>query len=288
VYSITIDHNDQEIKLKKLIQALVLSFAVLSTSVVVAEPTVKEIYQTAQTDSAKALTMIAEVIKNRPNSARAYYIQSELLLQSGKKVEAKAAFLKSQSLDPALSFARPESVERLRTALGIKKSGNVFGMDRDHVILWACGGLLVLLLLMFMARRKPRTPEYSPSYNLQNRPITPYTSSANVAPAGTDPTSSAAATPGSAQAPGAAQAPARSGMMGSLAQGAAMGVGVAAGATLVNHLLNGNKANAAPAETPPADPPAPSYVPDSNFGFSDSGGDWGGDSGGSDDSGGEW
>jgi hypothetical protein len=271
--------------MKKLIQALVLSFAVLSTSVVVAEPTVKEIYQTAQTDSAKALTMINQVIKNRPNSARAYYIQSELLLQSGKKVEAKAAFLKSQSLDPALSFARPESVERLRTALGIKKSGNVFGMDRDHVILWACGGLLVLLLLMFMARRKPRTPEYSPSYNLQNRPITPYTSSANVAPAGTDPTSSAAATPG---APGAAQAPARSGMMGSLAQGAAMGVGVAAGATLVNHLLNGNKASAAPAEPTSAAAPAPSYTPDSNFGFSDSGSDWGSDSGGSDDSGGEW
>jgi hypothetical protein len=273
--------------MKKLIQALVLSFAVLSTSVVVAEPTVKEIYQTAQTDRAQALNMIAEVIKNRPNSARAHYIQSELLLQSGKKVEAKAAFLKSQSLDPALSFARPESVERLRTALGIKKSGNVF-MDTDSMILWACGGLLVLLLLMFMFRRKPSTPEYSPSYNLQNRPITPYTSNANVAPAETAQTQTTTATPGNAQTAGTTQAPAaRSGMMGSLAQGAAMGVGVAAGATLVNHLLNGNKANAAPAETPPTEPPAPSYVPDSNFGVSDSG-DWGGDSGGYDDSGDNW
>jgi hypothetical protein len=77
-------------------------------------------------------------------------------------------------------------------------------------------------------------------------------------------------------------------MMGSLAQGAAMGVGVAAGATLANHLLNGNKASASPAEPTAAAAPAPSYTPDSDFGFSDSGGDWGGDSGGSDDSGGEW
>jgi hypothetical protein len=225
------------------------------------------------------------VIKNRPNSARAHYIQSELLLQSGKKVEAKAAFLKSQSLDPAMSFARPESVERLRTALGIKKSGNVF-MDTDSMILWACGGLLVLLLLMFMFRRKPSTPEYSPSYNLQNRPITPYTSNANVAPAETAQTQTTAATPGNAQTAGTAQAPARSGMMGSLAQGAAMGVGVAAGATLVNHLLNGNKANAAPAETSPAQVPA--YTSDQDFGVRDSGGDWGGDSGGYDDSGDNW
>ena len=273
--------------MKKLIQSLVLSFAVLSTSVVVAEPTVKEIYQTAQTDRAQALNMIAEVIKNRPNSARAHYIQSELLLQSGKKVEAKAAFLKSQSLDPALSFARPESVERLRTALGVKKSGNAFGMDTDHVILWACGGLLVLLLLMFMIRRRPSTPEYSPSYNLQNRPITPYTSNANVASSETAQTQSTSATPGNAQTAGTAQAPAaRSGMMGSLAQGAAMGVGVAAGATLVNHLLNGNKASAAPAETSPAQ--VPTYTPDQDFGVRDSGGDWGGDSGGFDDSGDNW
>jgi hypothetical protein len=67
-----------------------------------------------------------------------------------------------------------------------------------------------------------------------------------------------------------------------------MGVGVAAGATLANHLLNGNKASAAPAEPTAAAAPTPSYVPDSNFGFSDSGGDWGGDGGGSGDSGGDW
>ena len=264
--------------MKKLIQALVLSLAVLSAYVAAAEPTVKEIYQTAQTDRAQALNMINEVIKNRPNSARAYYIQSELLLQSGKKVEAKAAFLKSQSLDPALSFARPESVERLRTALGIKKSSNALGIDTDSMILWACGGLFVLLLVMFMVRRRPSQPEYSPSYNLQNRPITPYQAATNTASVPNQPTGAPqAATP-------APQAPAGNGLMGSLAQGAVMGVGVAAGATLANHLLNGNKASAAPAEPTAAAAQAPSYTPDSNFGFSDSGGDWGDDSGGSDDS----
>lgn len=276
--------------MKKLIQVLVLSFAVLSAGVVVAEPTVKEIYQTAQTDRAQALNMINQVIKNRPNSARAYYIQSELLLQMGKKAEAKAAFLKSQSLDPALSFARPESVGRLRGALGFKSDTKTSVLSNPMLL---AGGLLVLAviaLIVFM-RRKPTQPiSYNgasmPTHEQSlNRPITPY-SATQSAP--------------TAQQPGApmpqAQAPAGNGLMGSLAQGAAMGVGVAAGATLANHLLNGNKASAAPVEPTAAAAPTPSYTPDTNFGISDSGGDWGGNSGGdwggdsgsSDDSGGDW
>lgn len=263
--------------MKKLIWALVVSFAVLSTGVAVAEPTVKEIYQTAQVNKQQALTMVNEVIKNRPNSARAHYIRSELLLQLGNRSEAQVAFSRAESLDPGLSFAKPESVERLRTALGVKKSWTGLGGDTDRVILLACGGLLIVLLVIFMLKRRPRTPEYSQSYNLQNRPITPYTPTTNTAPAPNQP-------PGSGPA-SAAPATGGSGLMGSLAQGAAMGVGVAAGATLANHLLNGNKASAAPAEAPAPQPSyVPTYTPDQDFGITDSGSDWGGDSGSGDDS----
>ena len=269
--------------MKKLISALVLSLAAFTT-VVVAQPTVKEIYQTAQTDKQQALSMINEVIRSHPNSARAYYIQSELLLQSGKKAEARASFVKSQQLDPNLSFAKPESVERLRTALGVKKPNSTgLNIDNDRLILYGCGILLVILIaIMFMRRKKPSVPDYVSSYNLQPRPITPFNQ---------NPAASSAA-PGTSQTPqpAAQAAPAAGGgMMGSLAQGAAMGVGVAAGATLANHLLNGNKAAATPAQ-PPVDNSS-GYVPDSNFGVTDagsdwgsgsSGGDWGGDSSGGD------
>lgn len=252
--------------MKKLISALVVSLAMFTT-VVVAQPTVKEIYQTAQTDKQRALGMINEVIRLHPNSARAYYIQSELLLQSGKKAEARASFVKSQQLDPSLSFAKPESVTRLRTALGIKQSNSTgLGVNTDQLILWGCGILLVILIaIMFMRRKKPPVPDYVSSYNLQPRPITPFNQNTATQPAAGQPPQTAPAAGGGS-------------LMGSLAQGAAMGVGVAAGATLANHLLNGNKSSASPVDSAPS---VPSYTPDSDFGVMDSGSDWGG--GGSDD-----
>jgi tetratricopeptide (TPR) repeat protein len=147
--------------MKKLIWALVLSFAVLSATGVVAEPTVKEIYQTAQVDKQQALTMVNEVIKNRPNSARAHFIQSELLLQLGKRSEAKNAFLKAQSLDPALSFVKPESVDRLRSALGIKKPQTGLSVDTDKLIMWLCALLLVILIGVLVFKRKKPDPSVS-------------------------------------------------------------------------------------------------------------------------------
>ena len=265
--------------MKKLISALVLSLAAFTT-VVVAQPTVKEIYQTAQTDKQQALNMINEVIRSRPNSARAYYIQSELLLQMGKKSEAKASFLKSQQLDPALSFAKPTSVARLENALGIKKP-LAWQTDTNRYILYGCGILLVIIIaVMLLRRKKQNIPNYMESYNLQNRPITPYQSSQNVASPGT-----AAAGVSAPSAPPVTPAAGGSNLMGSLAQGAVMGAGVAAGATLVNHLLNGNKAAATPTQTPVDNSSASSgYVSDSDFGMGDSGGDWGG----SVDDSGEW
>ena len=257
--------------MKKLISVLVLSLSMFTATVVVAQPTVKEIYQTAQTDKQQALTMINEVIRSHPNSARAYYIQSELLLQSGKKSEARASFLKSQQLDPNFTYAKPESVTRLRDALGIKKSNSTgLSVNNDQLILWGCGIMLVILIaIMFMRRKKPPVPDYVSSYNLQPRPITPFNQNPATQPAA-----------GQSAAPAAGG----SGLMGSLAQGAAMGVGVAAGATLANHLLNGNKSSAAPVDSAPS---VPTYIPDSNFGMRDSGSDWGdssSDSGGDSDS----
>jgi uncharacterized protein len=248
--------------MKKLMQALVLSLAVLSANIVLAEPTVQDIYKTAQVDKQQALTMVNEVIKLRPNSARAHYVQSDLLLQLGKKAEAKTAFLKSQSLDPSMSFAKPESVERLRTALGVKKT-DTLKFDTDKAMLWGGGILLALLIAIMLFKRKKPAQQYPDAFNSHYRPVTP----TPPAPAGA-----------------AASAPASSGsgLMGSLATGAAMGVGVAAGATLANHLLNGNKATAAPVEHQPSY--TPSYAPEQNFGMSDSSSDWGGDSSSSDSS----
>ena len=262
--------------MKKFIQSLVVVASIMIGSSVLAEPTVKEIYQTSQTDRAAALNMINAVIKNRPNSARAHFIKAELLLSMNKKAEAKESFFVAEKLDPTFAYARPETVTKLRTALGVKSKPDLF----DNTSMFIVGGIIVggvIIIWLIVRRRETEYPRYLPSGGL-NKPITPY----NQVPPLSENNSVPPSATGVAGATGTAAAPSRgSGIMGGLATGAAMGAGAVAGAALVNHMMNGNKASAAPAEPTAAAPePAPSYVPDSDFGFSDSGSDWGGDSGG--------
>jgi hypothetical protein len=67
--------------------------------------------------------------------------------------------------------------------------------------------------------------------------------------------------------------------MGSLATGAAVGVGAVAGAALANHLINGNNSSASTKNV------TPEYTSSSDFGVSDSN-SW--DSGSSSDSSSDW
>jgi MYXO-CTERM domain-containing protein len=57
------------------------------------------------------------VLKDHPNSAKAHFVQAELLAAQGKLDGARGALGKAKELAPDFSFARPEAVERLTAKL---------------------------------------------------------------------------------------------------------------------------------------------------------------------------
>ena len=65
--------------LTKSVFNIVFLGAVLCGGVAMAEPTLPEVYQVIESGQlAKADAMMKEVLQNHPNSAKAYYIASEL------------------------------------------------------------------------------------------------------------------------------------------------------------------------------------------------------------------
>lgn len=82
------------------------------------EPTIKQIYDTAQSGQLdKAHQMAQEVLRNHPNSAKAHFVMAELDAAQGKAGEARAQLAQAESLAPGLPFARPEAVQALRARL---------------------------------------------------------------------------------------------------------------------------------------------------------------------------
>lgn len=255
--------------MKTFIHAVVLSTAFLFVSASHGEPTPQEIYQTKQTDRAKALTMVDEVIAKRPNNSKAYFIKSEILLSLGKKSAAKDAFIRAEQLDPTFKYAKAEEVARVRSALGIK-SASSFNNDTMIIV-----GLIIvfgiLAIWLIVRRKQPPVQSYIPT-NYMNRPITPF----NPAPPNNTNNTQSGITP-SQSTPTAG-----SNIMSNIVTGVAVGAGAVAGAALANHLINGSKSSAAPTDSGSE---STQYVPDSNFGVSDG---WGSSDSGSSDSGSDW
>lgn len=78
------------------------------------DPTIQQIYDAANGGKmTEADAMIAKVLKDHPNSAKAHFVQAELLAAQGKLDDARSALAKAKELAPDLSFAKPEAVERL-------------------------------------------------------------------------------------------------------------------------------------------------------------------------------
>ena len=82
------------------------------------EPTVAQIYQAANTGNlARANSMIDEVLKAHPTSAKAHYVKAELAAREGKADVAKQELATAEKIAPALPFAKAESVQALRNQL---------------------------------------------------------------------------------------------------------------------------------------------------------------------------
>ncbi|MBS1188554.1 MAG: tetratricopeptide repeat protein [Rhodocyclaceae bacterium] len=89
--------------MKKIIMALSL---VLASSVALALPAPKDIEAAVKAGQlSQAETMLHEVIKEKPASAKAHYELGQVLAREGKNQEARKELLEAQRLDPSLKFA---------------------------------------------------------------------------------------------------------------------------------------------------------------------------------------
>ena len=249
-----------------------------------AEPNVHQVYEAAKAGKlSEARTMIDEVIKEHPQSAKAHFVNAELLSAQGQITQARSELSLAEKLEPGLPFAKPEAVQKLKENLGLTTNTKVVPTSKAEekssfswmtIIMIGAGiALLVILVRSFSNRNQ--------SYQAPQNPSSPMN-------------------PMGGNAPMPPQAPQGGGLGSSLASGLAtgvgVGVGIAAGEALVNHFVNGNNsassnANHTAATPTPNTTPSPSSEPDfggNDFGINDTSSWDDGVSDSSDSSGDSW
>ena len=217
-------------KMRNVMKMFVTVFAsalLLVSPLAFAEATLPEVSQAIQSGQlAKADAMMKEVLQNHPNSAKAHYIAAELYLREGKIDAARQAYIKAENLAPGLPFAQAQSVQRLQAEL---RAGTVpanansdAGSILSSPLFWILIAILIAGIMFFMRKRQQPVEVYN-------------------APTANGPYPGAPGAPG-AYPPGYPGAPsAGSGLMGSLATGAALGAGMVAGEALASHLMGGGQ-----------------------------------------------
>ena len=199
---------------------------ILVSGSVFAEASIDEVYRTAAGGHlSEAQALMQEVLKAHPDSAKAHFVEAELLVRQNRTDAARAELARATAIDPGLGFAKPQAVEALKTSLGASRESRpiqVASTAAPHgMSLWfwpLAAGLLIAALLWKLGRNRGFSP--APPARI----ATPF-----------------GETPAPAYGPAApAAAPGiGSGLLGSLATGAAIGGGMVAGEMLVHRLLDG-------------------------------------------------
>src|SRR5664279_5570371 len=83
-----------------------------------ADPTLHQVYQASEAGNYReAQSMMDQVLHDHPNSAKAHFVEAELLAKQGKIANAKTELDTSERLAPGLPFSKPEAVQELKTRL---------------------------------------------------------------------------------------------------------------------------------------------------------------------------
>ena len=274
---------------------LSITLLALACSLALALPSPKDISAAVEAgDLARAETLLHEVLKEKPNSAKAHYELGEVLARAKRYDEALAQLNQARAIDPALKFASsPEkftqTLDKVSAAAAAAKAaatGQTLNPAPAHSTVapaasassfptgYVVGGI-ILLVLLFVLIRRSQAPRPTPM------PMGAYPGAPGYGPGG-------------AMAPApyggyGAQPQAGSGIGGAVLGGVA---GLAAGYALSKAMEGGN-ANAGqaqhaaaanegyiPFDTPPApdmgsfDAGAGSGWDAADSGGGDSGGDW--------------
>lgn len=253
--------------MKRLLSTLSL-LAMLGASLpaLATEPTLHQVYQAAEAGRmAEAQQMMKEVLQQHPNSAKAHFVEAELLASEGRLAQAAGELATAEKLAPGLPFAKPESVSALRQRLEHRSTStspaaaqlSAASAGNDSGLPWGMifGGLGLVAFILWASRlmSQRNAPAGSPQPAYGGGYASP------AAPAA--PAYNGNGAPGYGY-PGMAPAPTQSSglgsqMLGGLATGAAVGAGVVAGEALMHHFLDGNSGTAHAAQ--------PTVTPFQNF-----------------------
>jgi hypothetical protein len=273
-----------------------------------AEPTMAEVYATAQAGKLEqAQVMVQQVLVAHPNSAKAYFVQSELYARQGNLPRARESLAQAERIAPGLPFAKAGAVGALRAQLaasasqvapqqGGKPAAHAANAPASAGSGWLLSVLLaggVIVVAYFVFRKKNARPEVVYANGLQG----PQGFGGNsVAP-------NAYGQPGYGQ-PGYGQGgygqqpygqPAGSGLGSKIAGGVATGLAVGAGmvaAQAIAKSFSGEQGQAHGGANQAAQPSPQeggnANMGGDNFGIQD-GGSWDdGGSSGADDGGSDW
>ena len=206
-----------------------------------AEPSLHQIYEAAESGHvAQAQEMMQEVLRAHPNSGKAHYVEAELLGKQHQLSQARTELATAERLSPGLNFADAKSVRELRAELA--QTGQVQTIPAYSqpatasqnsfpwgLIILVVGGIIVFMVVVariFGNRNSPTVIAGGPAYGGNAYGGGGY--------AGPQPMGSYGGPfPG---APGGG-----SGILGSLATGAAVGAGVVAGEALMDRILDGHR-----------------------------------------------
>ncbi len=221
-----------------LFATFTLSIFLSTSSFAADEPSMHEVYLAADAGKfSEAEAMMDKVLQDHPNSAKAHFVKAELKAKQGLLTDAKTELNKAESLQPGLAFVKPETLQHLITQLSANTATVVGTTHVEQNFTSAAkewlpalglfiGLLLIVLLISFLTRRnKPGLPTNYPNNYSSNTPH----------PNGTTPYGNNNMGGNMMNQPMGGQS---SGLMGSLATGAALGAGVAAGEALIHHFLD--------------------------------------------------
>jgi len=224
------------------IALLFLAYCLSAPTFAVEEASLHQVFQAAEAGNFKeAQSMMDNVLKNHPNSAKAHFIEAELLAKQGLNSNASVELSKAEQLEPALTFAKPEALQSLKNRIAgtapstikpaiVHQSAPNMAMPTNWlmpVLLFVGLGVLILFIMALFRRNTQSLPS-------NNHPA--YAPNPNNGPVGNPGMGSAMGQPTAGGGMG-------SGLMGNLATGAALGAGVVAGEALMHHFIDGDHNN---------------------------------------------
>lgn len=278
---------------------MLLASALSAGALAASDASIQQVYQAAAHGQlAEAQQMMAQVLKDHPNSGKAHYVEAELLARQGQMAHARAEFGQAERLAPGLPFAQPAAVSELRAKLagsGTSSSGHnsllapagAYAVNGPAPARVPWGWLIAAVALAGLGFAWWRSRQ--PSVVIAQRPFGGM--GGNLAtPTGYGPTGPY---PGYGTGMGGGVFGGSGGgmgsqMLGGLATGAAVGAGMIAGEALMHRVLGDDDHRSTALNNPVYEPPLaadPSYDMGGNdFGLNDTGSwdDGGGGVGGDD------